>query len=93
MAVADLPPQVSAPFEDVCTFYELEGDSGRRLLDEFSTAMEQWHHRPGMSIKFVGDAESITHLPFEPAGKIRVRFRMAGKMTPRVIDTAGTSDE
>ncbi|MEJ7591280.1 MAG: hypothetical protein WKF77_07010 [Planctomycetaceae bacterium] len=93
MAVADLPPQVSATFQEVCTFYELEGDSGRRLLDEFSTAMEQWHHRPGMSNKSFGDSESITHLPFETAGKIRVRFKMAGKMTPRVIDAAGTGEE
>jgi len=93
MAVADLPPGVSFTLPNVCAFYELEGDSSRRLLDECNTAMEQWNHRPSMSIKSSDDSESITHLPFQPAGKIRVRFRMAGKLTPRVTDSAGTGEE
>lgn len=93
MAVADLPPRVSFTFQDVCPFYELEGDSSRRLLVQFGTAILQWQDRPGVLIEANDDTESITHLPFEKAGKIRVRFKMAEIMLPRVIDAAGTGEE
>jgi hypothetical protein len=55
--------------------------------------MEQWHHRPSMSMKSFEASESIIHLAFQPAGKLRVRFKMAGKLNPRVIDAAGTGEE
>jgi hypothetical protein len=55
--------------------------------------MEQWHHRPSMSIESVEASESIIHLAFQPAGKIRVRFKMAGMLNPRVIDAAETGEE
>lgn len=93
MAVAELPPGVSVICQDVCSYYELEGDSSRRLRDACVSAMEQWHHRPSMSIESVEASESIIHLAFQPAGKIRVRFKMAGMLNPRVIDAAGTGEE
>lgn len=86
MAVADLPPRTSAAFQDVCAYYELEGDSSRSLLEEFGAAILQWENRPSVVVNPVEDTESILHLQFPKAGTMKVRFKMAGAMNPRVID-------
>jgi hypothetical protein len=87
MAVADLPPRTLATIQEVCPYYELEGDSSRSLLEEFGSVIRQWQNRPGVVVDSMGDTESISHLPFRKAGTMRVRFKMAGAMTPRVIET------
>lgn len=86
MAVADLPPRTFATFQDVCPYYELEGDSSRSLLEEFGAAIRQWQNRPSVVVNPLEDTESILHLQFPKAGTMKVRFKMAGAMTPRVID-------
>jgi hypothetical protein len=93
MAVADLPPRTFAAFQDVCAYYELEGDSSRGLLDEFAAALLQWEDRPSVSIDSISDNESISHLSFRNAGTMKVRFKLAGAMTPRVIDVAEALEE
>lgn len=93
MAVADLPPRTSSTFQDVCPYYEFEGDSSRSLLEEFGAAMRQWQNRPSVIMNSIEDAESISHLPFPKAGTMKVRFKMAGAMMPRVIDIDEADEE
>ena len=93
MAVADLPLQVSATFQEVCTFYELEGESSRSLLTEFGLVMRQWQDRPSVDLQNDDQTESVGHISFPTAGTMRVRFRMAGAMKPRAIDIDEAADE
>lgn len=93
MAVADLPPRTFATFQEVCPYYELEGDSSRSLLEEFGAAIRQWQNRPSVVVDSIGDNESISHLPFPQAGTMKLRFKMAGAMTPRVIDINEAAEE
>ncbi len=93
MAVADLPPQGASTFQDVCPFYELEGDSGRELIDRFGIAILQWQNRPSILVNSIEDTESTSHLPFAKAGTMKVRFKFAGSMKPRMIDIDEAADE
>ena len=86
MAIADLPRRSSNIIQDVCPFYELEGDTSRSLIVQFRTAMLQWLDRSGVLAESIAETESISHLRFPKAGTMRVRFKTAGAMTPRVID-------
>ncbi len=93
MAVAELPPKCVSTFQDVCPFYELEGDSGRELIDRFGIAILQWQNRPSILIDSIAETESDSHLQFRKAGTMRVRFKMAGAMQPRVIEIAEAVEE
>lgn len=93
MAVADLPPQGASTFHDVCPYYELEGDSGRELIDRFGMAIQQWRNRPSVLVNSIEDTESTSHLPFAKAGTMKVRFKFAGPMTLRVIDMEDVIEE
>lgn len=86
MAIADLPRRSSNIIQDICAFYELEGDTSRSLILQFRTAMLQWQDCPSVLMELIEETELISHLPFPKAGTMRVRFKMAGAMTPRVID-------
>ena len=93
MAVADLPPRTSSTFQDVCPYYEFEGDRSRILLEQFGAAIRQWQNRPSVVVNSIEDTESILHLPFAKAGTMKVRFKMTGAMTPRVIDMEEAVEE
>ena len=93
MAVADLPPRFLPTCQDIRPYYALEGDSSRRLVDQFGVKMFQWQNRPSVVAETGRDEETLEHLLFHKAGTIRVRFRMAGPMQPRVIDVAGPDAE
>lgn len=93
MAVADLPPRSPLTFQDVCPFYELEGESSRSLLTEFGHVMRQWQDRPSVVLQSDDLTENPGHISFPKAGTMRVRFRMAGAMKPRMIDMDEASDE
>ena len=93
MAVADLPPRTSSTFQDVCPYYEFEGDSSRSLLEEFGAAIRQWQNRPSVLVNAIEDTESTSHLPFAKAGTMKVRFKFAGTMMPRVIDMEEAIEE
>jgi|GEM_PF-6853814 len=93
MAVADLPPRTSATIQDVCPYYEFEGDSSRILLEQFGAAIRQWQNRPSVLVNSIEDTESTSHLSFAKAGTMKVRFKMAGAMTPRVIDMEEAVEE
>ena len=93
MAVADLPPRTSSTFQDVCPYYEFEGDSSRSLLEEFGAVIRHWEDRPGVHVSSIDESESISHLPFPKAGTMKVRFTMAGAMMPRVIEIDEADEE
>ena len=86
MAIAVLPRRSSNIIQDICPFYELEGDTSRSLIVQFRTAMLQWQARPSVLVEYIDETESISHLRFHKAGTMKVRFKTAGAMTPRVID-------
>ncbi len=93
MAVADLPPRTSSTVQDVCPYYEFEGDSSRSLLEEFGAAIRQWQNRPSVLVNSIEDTESTSHLPFAKAGTMKLRFKFAGTMMPRVIDMEEAIEE
>ena len=93
MAVAELPPRSSATFQDVCPYYELEGESSRSLREEFGAAIRQWQNRPSVLVNSIEDTESTSHLSFAKAGTMKVRFKMVGAMSPRVIDMEEAVEE
>jgi hypothetical protein len=86
MAVADLPPRVETSFQEVRSHYELTGGDSQGLLSQFDGVMTQWRNRPSFSIEPESDADTINHVPFKNVGTIKVRFRKAKPMMPRVID-------
>ena len=86
MAVADLSRRSSNIIQDVCQFYELESDTSRSLMVQFGKVMLQWQDRPSVPVESSEETELISHLRFRKAGTMRVRFKTAGAMTPRVID-------
>jgi len=86
MAVACLPPHVENSFQAVQSCYELEGDSSRDLVKQFSLAYTQWRNRPSLSVELEYASDAINHVPFKKAGTIKVRFKKSHPMKPRVID-------
>lgn len=86
MAIADLPRRSSNIIQDICAFYELEGDTSRSLILQFRTAMLQWQDCPSVLMELIEETELISHLPFRKAGTMKVHFKTAGALTPRVID-------
>jgi len=86
MAIVDMPRRTSNMIQDVCPFYELEGDTSRSLVLQFRTALLQWQACPSVLVESTEETESISHLPFRKAGMMKVRFKTAGAMTPRAID-------
>ena len=86
MAVAELPAQITSPVQEVQRYYELEGDGTPAFLEQFNSAVIQWHDRPGLSVVPEASLDEITHVPFTNVGTITVRFRKARPMRPRVID-------
>ncbi len=93
MAVAELPPRAFRTFQDVCPDYELKGDSSRSLLEEFGAAIRQWQDRPSIHVNPSEEPESISHVPFSKAGTMKVRFKMAGPMTPRLVNNDEATEE
>ena len=49
--------------------------------------------RQSVLVESIEETESISHLRFRKAGTMRVRFKMAGAMTPRVIDVHAVVEE
>ena len=86
MAVASLPHHVATPVQEVQSCYELEGDTSRDLIEQFGSVFAQWQNRPSFSIDLIDDSDAINHVPFRKVGTIKVRFRKALPMKPRVID-------
>jgi len=86
MAVACLPPHAATPFQEVRPYYRLEGDSSRDLIEQFGSAFAQWRNRPSFSIESVDDPETVNHVPFKKVGTIKVQFKKAKPLQPRVVD-------
>ena len=85
MAVAELPPRLTYPVEAVRSDYELEGAVGCELVREFGEVLRQWQNRPSFSFESEESLDTINHVPFTKMGTIKVRFKKARPMNPRVI--------
>ena len=89
MAVADLPPRTSSTFQDVCPYYEFEGDSSRILLEQFGAAIRQWQNRPSVVVNSIEDTESILHVIstsyLKEEGKFSAGIEINGKLKIRKL--------
>lgn len=87
MVVAELPPQhIISPIQEVRSYYELEGVDSLNFLKQFEGVVTQWQDRPSFSVEVEDDLDTFNHVPFKKAGTIKVRFKKAQPMKPRVID-------
>ena len=59
----------------------------------FGAVLRHWENRPSVLVGSLNESESISHLPFPEAGTMKVRFKMAGAMMPRVIDIDEADEE
>lgn len=96
--VVDIPPSA---VQEVRLIRELEqlpaasGIDGRLLYEECMAVDNQWTDRLTswpMSSENPDDA-SLRHVPFQPAGTIKVRFQAATPMKPRQIDVEDIDNE
>ena len=93
MAVADLPPRIESPVQEVQSIYALEGDSSQQLVGQFKSAFHQWTDRPGYLANSKAADEEHQHVPFASAGRIKVRFSPPKRMKPRQLDLSDDTKE
>lgn len=61
-----------------------QGEAGRQLKEQYDRVTEHWKDQTNLAIEESGEMEPrYRHVPFQPAGTRRVRYRVAGDLKPR----------